>query len=155
VYNSGGYDSLAELRLLEGIVDIYMPDMKYADAELALRYSEAPDYPKINQQAILEMHRQVGNLKLDERGVAYRGLLIRHLVLPHDIAGTERILEFIARQVSPDTHISLMGQYFPAHRAPLYPRLNRRITAAEYQRAIAVAQRLGLNNVWLQDTFGC
>ncbi len=153
VYNSGGYDSPVELKLLEGIVDIYMPDMKYADRELAVKYSAAPDYPKINRRAILEMYRQVGTLKLDEDDVAYRGLLIRHLVLPHNIAGTEQILKFIARQVSPKTHISLMGQYFPAYKATTYPQLKRRITTEEYRQAIDIAKQLGLDNVWLQERF--
>jgi putative pyruvate formate lyase activating enzyme len=153
VYNSGGYDSLAELRLLEGIIDIYMPDMKYAAGEPAVNYSGAPDYPKFNQRAILEMQRQVGELKLDEQGIAHRGLLIRHLVLPHNIAGTDRILKFIAQKVSPKTHVSLMGQYFPAHQAPAHPLLNRRITREEYRQAVSIAKELGLDNVWLQEVF--
>lgn len=154
VYNSGGYDSLKELRLLEGIVNIYMPDMKYAEAESAVKYSAAPDYPNINRQAIIEMYRQVGTLKLNKQGVAYRGLLIRHLVLPHNIAGSEQILKFIARRVSPKTHLSLMGQYFPAHKASIHPQLKRHITSEEYQQVTDIAKQLGLDNVWLQEGFG-
>ncbi len=146
VYNTGGYDSLDGLRLLDGIIDIYMPDMKYADARLAQRYSKIPDYPARNQAAVREMHRQVGDLQLDERGIATRGLLVRHLVLPDDIAGTAAIVRFLADEISPDTYINIMGQYHPAWRAhdPAFAPLDRPVTHGEVARAKQLAQEAGL-----------
>lgn len=146
VYNTGGYDALDGLRLLDGIIDIYMPDMKYADAHLAKRYSKIPDYPAINQAAVKEMHRQVGDLQLDGRGIATRGLLVRHLVLPEDIAGTAAIVGFLAREVSPNTYINVMGQYRPAWRVrdqQIAP-LNRPVSAGEVADAVKLAREAGL-----------
>lgn len=146
VYNTGGYDSLAGLRLLDGIIDIYMPDMKYADPVLAQRYSKILDYPAHNQAAVREMHRQVGDLQLDDEGIATRGLLVRHLVLPEGIAGTEAIVRFLAEEISPNTYLNVMGQYRPAWRvrerniAPL----NRPVTRQEVEEATAIARRAGL-----------
>ena len=144
VYNSGGYDSLKTLKLLDGVVDIYMPDMKYADADVARRYSKIANYPAVNQAAVREMHDQVGDLSTDDRGVAQRGLLVRHLVLPDGLAGTAEIVRFLRDEISPDTYINVMAQYRPCYRAYELPPLNRRITDQEYARAVALAQEAGL-----------
>jgi len=144
VYNTGGYDSLAILKLLDGIIDIYMPDMKYANANIALRYSKIRNYPRVNQAGIREMHRQVGDLQLDEQGIATRGLLVRHLVLPYHIAGTREIVSFLANEISRNTYLNLMDQYHPCFNAHLYPRLCRSITTQEYQTAVNLACEAGL-----------
>jgi len=132
VYNTGGYDSLEMLQLLDGVIDIYMPDMKCADAKIARQYSKIRDYPRVNQEAVREMHRQVGDLQIDENGLAQRGLLVRHLVLPNDLAGTEDILRFLVDEISPNTYLNLMDQYRPAYRAHHYPDLNRSLTRHEF-----------------------
>jgi putative pyruvate formate lyase activating enzyme len=144
VYNTGGYDSPEALALLDGAIDIYMPDMKYGDPEFAHRYSHVRDYVRVNQAAIREMHRQVGELAIDEYGLARRGLLVRHLVLPNRIAGTAETLRFIAEEISPDTYLNLMDQYRPCYRADDYPELDRAITGAEFREALAIAKRAGL-----------
>lgn len=144
VYNCGGYEALETLALLEGIVDIYMPDFKYTAAEPARRYSGAPGYPEHVKAALKEMHRQVGDLVIDAEGLAVRGLLVRHLVLPANLAGTREAMEFIARELSPDTFVNLMAQYFPAHEAWRHPPLDRRLTAQEYAEALAAARAAGL-----------
>jgi putative pyruvate formate lyase activating enzyme len=151
VYNTSGYESLETLRLLADIVDIYLPDMRYSDDTAAMRYSLAPDYREINRAAIREMYRQVGNLVLDEQGIAKQGLIIRHLVLPENIAGTEKVMHFIAEEISKDVSISLMSQYFPAYRAREFKELNRRITAEEYEKACRIMQENGLENGWVQE----
>jgi putative pyruvate formate lyase activating enzyme len=147
VYNTGGYDSLETLALLDGVIDIYMPDMKYADSEIAHRYSHVRDYAEVNRTAVKEMHRQVGDLVLDEHGIAMRGLLIRHLVLPHGLAGTENTLRFIAEEISTNTYINIMDQYYPCYRAGDYPPLDRSITPAEYDDALQAAHRYSLNRL--------
>ncbi len=147
VYNSGGYDSLEMLRLLDGVVDIYMPDMKYANAQVGRHYSRVPGYPLVNQAAVCEMYRQVGDLQLDAHGLATRGLLVRHLILPNGLAGTEAVLAFVAQKISKDTYVNLMDQYRPAYQAKLYPALNRPISDAEYQAALQMAQRAGLSRL--------
>jgi putative pyruvate formate lyase activating enzyme len=147
VYNTGGYDSIVMLKLLDGIVDIYMPDMKYADSKIARKYSKIRDYPQVNQAAVREMYRQVGDLKLDNRGVATRGLLVRHLVLPNNLAGTDQIVQFLATEISSDTYLNLMDQYRPAYKAHQYPELNRSITHDEYQTAVQMAQKAGIKNL--------
>jgi putative pyruvate formate lyase activating enzyme len=147
VYNTGGYDALATLALLDGVVDIYMPDMKYADPALAQRYSKVPNYPQVNQAAVREMHRQVGDLQIDERGLATRGLLVRHLVLPGNLAGTAEIVRFLANEISPSTYLNLMDQYRPAYKAHLYPELDRRITREEYAAAVRMAHQAGLHRL--------
>jgi putative pyruvate formate lyase activating enzyme len=146
VYNTGGYDSLAALRLLDGIIDIYMPDMKYADEALARRYSKVPNYPAHNQAAVREMHRQVGDLVLDDDGIAVRGLLVRHLVLPDDIAGSDAIVRFLAEEISPHTYINVMGQYHPAWhvREQQIAPLNRPIGRDEVAIAKDIARQAGL-----------
>ena len=144
VYNSGGYDSLDTLALLDGIVDIYMPDCKYANAQVGWRLSGVPDYPEVNQAAVLEMHRQVGDLVVDENGVAQKGLLVRHLVLPGDLAGTAQVARFLAEEVSTNTYLNAMGQYRPCFKAGELPPLDRRITDAEYRHALRLAGEAGL-----------
>jgi putative pyruvate formate lyase activating enzyme len=144
VYNCGGYESVATLQLLEGIVDIYMPDIKYSDESHARRYSGAPHYWETARAAVAEMHRQVGDLRVDSRGIAERGLLIRHLVLPNRIAGSRTVLEFIARDLSTDSYVNIMDQYHPSHHAGRYPELNRRITSQEDHEVVGYATRLGL-----------
>ncbi len=144
VYNTGGYDSLETLKLLDGVVDIYMPDMKYADADVARRYSKIANYPAVNQAAVREMYNQVGDLRMDDRGVAQRGLLVRHLVLPEGQAGTAEIVGFLRDEISPDTYINVMAQYRPCFRAHDLPPLNRRITDQEYAMAVDLAQDAGL-----------
>ncbi len=147
VYNTGGYDSLEALELLDGIIDIYMPDMKYGDSAVARKYSTIRDYVEFNRAAIREMHRQVGDLVLDDDGIAQRGLLVRHLVLPGDLAGTESVLGFIAREISPDTYINLMDQYRPCYRAEEYPPLDRPISSEEYAAALQAARQHGLRRL--------
>lgn len=147
VYNSGGYDAVETLRLLDGIVDIYMPDIKYADDDVAARYSGVADYVERNREAVREMHRQVGDLTCDERGVALRGLLVRHLVLPGGAAGTEEVMRFLAREVSVHTYVNVMDQYHPAGEATKHPTLARRITQDEYREAVAAARAAGLDRL--------
>ena len=147
VYNTGGYDSPEALALLDGIIDIYMPDMKYGDSDIARRYSRVRDYVEFNRAAVKEMHRQVGDLVLDGRGIARRGLLIRHLVLPEDLAGTDAVLAFIAQEISPDTYLNLMDQYHPCYRADEHPPLDRPLRAGEFKAACAVAAKYGLQRL--------
>jgi putative pyruvate formate lyase activating enzyme len=147
VYNTGGYDSIKTLKLLDGIVDIYMPDMKYSDPEIAWRYSKVKDYPAVNRAAVKEMHRQVGDLVLDERGIAVRGLLVRHLVLPNRLAGTEEVVKFLAEEISPNTYLNIMDQYRPCYKAHQIPELSRRITFEEYEEALEMARKAGLNRL--------
>ncbi|MEZ0396890.1 MAG: radical SAM protein [Anaerolineales bacterium] len=154
VYNTGGYDSLAALRLLDGVIDIYMPDMKYADARTALYLSKAKDYPAVNQRAVREMHRQVGDLQMDENGIARRGLLVRHLVLPNGLAGTQEVVRFLATEISADTYLNLMDQYRPAYRARQFPELSRGITAEEYRAALQAARQAGLRRLDRRQGFG-
>ena len=147
VYNTGGYDSLEALELLDGIIDIYMPDMKYGDADMAHRYSHVRNYVEVNRAAVLEMHRQVGDLVLDARGVAVRGLLVRHLVLPQNLGGTDTMLEFLAEEVSAHTYLNIMDQYRPCYRANDYEPLERPITGREYAQALAWAEAMGLKRL--------
>ena len=147
VYNTGGYDSLATLKLLDGVIDIYMPDMKYASTQTARYYSKIPNYPQVNQAAVREMHRQVGDLHINRQGVATRGLLVRHLVLPNNLAGTQEIMRFLAQEISPDTYLNLMDQYHPAFKASQYPRLNRLIKTDEYRAAVGWALEAGLHRL--------
>jgi putative pyruvate formate lyase activating enzyme len=151
VYNCGGYESLETLRLLDGIIDIYLPDAKYSDNAMAEKYSQAPRYWEINQAALLEMYRQVGDLQLDAVGIAGKGLLIRHLVLPGNIAGSLPLLEFIANKISNQTYLSIMSQYTPRHLACGIPELNRQVTKKEYDLVLDKLKHLNLNNGWIQD----
>ncbi len=148
VYNTGGYDSLEVIRKLEGVVDIYMPDFKYQDGALAARYSNrAADYPQVAAAVIKEMHRQVGVLQIDQNGTAQRGLIIRHLVMPQNIAGTDRFVRWVATELSPMTYVNIMTQYHPEHGAYEYPELSRRVTTAEYFQALEWARASGLRNL--------
>jgi putative pyruvate formate lyase activating enzyme len=147
VYNTSSYDDLETLKLLDGVVDIYLPDFKYSDAEVALRYSKIESYPDIARTALREMHRQVGDLVLDAKGMALRGLLVRHLVLPGGLAGTAEIMKFLAEEISKDTYVNVMSQYRPCYRAFRYPPLDRRITEEEYEEAIQLAKVNGLHRL--------
>lgn len=151
VYNTSGYDSVNTLKLLDGIVDIYLPDARYADNEIARKYSSAPDYFEIMKKALKEMHRQVGDLSLNRMGVAHSGLIVRHLVLPEGLSDTRKIMRFIAREISPHTYISLMAQYFPAYQAEQFPLLSRRINREEYREALRAFEEEGLGNGWFQN----
>ncbi len=145
VYNTGGYDGPQALALMDGLVDIYMPDMKYADPEVGRRYSMVPDYPQVNQAAVQEMHRQVGDLVLDDAGIARRGLLVRHLVLPNGLAGTGEIARFLVEELSPDTYVNVMAQYRPSHKAHECEPLSRAVTREEYREAMEAAREAGLH----------
>lgn len=163
VYNTGGYDSVQTLNLLDGIVDIYMPDIKYSDNKIGLKYSKVPNYWTIAQKAIKEMFRQVGDLQLAENarskrsahrqvgdlviedGLAKRGLLVRHLILPEGLAGTKKVMGFLAKEISKDTYVNIMAQYWPTNKAYLYPEINRRITRQEFEEAINLAKSVGLH----------
>lgn len=139
VYNCGGYESVETLKLLEDIVDIYMPDIKYSIDKNALKYSGIQHYWETVKFAIKEMHHQVGDLKISKRGIAQRGLLVRHLVLPNDIAGSKAVIDFIADEISKETYLHVMDQYRPMYNANKYPELNRRITSSEYKEAVDYA----------------
>ena len=147
VYNTGGYDSFHTLKMLDGIIDIYMPDMKYSEPEISERLSGVLDYPSVNQLAVKEMFRQVGDLVLSHRGIAERGLLVRHLVLPDDLAGSKVILRFIAKEISLNTYLNIMDQYRPAYLAGRHNDINRRITSDEYQAVVDEALLLGLKRL--------
>jgi putative pyruvate formate lyase activating enzyme len=145
VYNCGGYESVETLKLLEDIVDIYMPDIKYSSNENAFKYSGVRGYWETVRAAVKEMHRQTGDLKISKRGIAQRGVLVRHLVLPNDLAGSKSVIDFIADEISVDTYINIMDQYHPAYKALNYKELSRRITLLEYTEVIDYALRKGLN----------
>jgi len=144
VYNCGGYEPVKVLSILDGVVDIYMPDAKYGNNEIGREFSGVPDYWDRNREALREMHRQVGDLVLDERGIAQRGLLVRHLVLPNNLAGTREVLHFLAGEISKDTYVNVMDQYRPAYKAVGHPRIGRRITSQEYLEALETARAEGL-----------
>lgn len=150
VYNTSAYDALESLCLLDGVVDIYMPDFKMWDERRSLRYLKARDYPQAARRALKEMHRQVGVLKMDERGIAKRGVLVRHLVMPDEIADTEEIMRFLAEELSPDTYVNIMGQYRPAGKVngQKYEEINRRPTNQELREATKLAQKA---NLWRFD----
>ena len=150
VYNTSSYDSVRTLRELEGIISIYLADLRYAADEQAKKYSHASCYVANSRKAIKEMYRQVGDLEVDENGVARKGLIIRHLILPKDIAGSEESLKWLVDEISPQIAVSIMSQYYPAHRAPKYPLLNRRISPSEYAGVVKVVERLGIANGWMQ-----
>jgi putative pyruvate formate lyase activating enzyme len=147
VYNCGGYEFVRAIEILDGIIDIYMPDFKYIDPEMALKYSKAEDYPQAAMTAIKEMHRQVGDLIMDKRGIAMRGLLVRHLVLPGGVAGTAGVVKFIAEKISKNTYMNIMDQYHPCYKAFEKPPLDRRITPEEYSEALALATAAGLRRI--------
>ncbi len=147
VYNCGGYEALETLKLLDGIVDIYMPDIKYSDSQIAKRLSLAEDYPQVAREALKEMHRQVGDLLINDFGIAERGILVRHLVLPEGLAGTSEVMRFISEEISKNTYVNIMDQYYPCYRAPECPPLNRRITEKEYIEALESAKSMGLKRI--------
>jgi putative pyruvate formate lyase activating enzyme len=151
VYNSSGYDKVETLRMLEGVVDIYMPDFKFWDPRWADRFCHAPDYPEVAKEALKEMHRQVGDLEIDQRGVARRGLLVRHLVMPGGVADTRRVMDFIAREISPDTYVNVMDQYRPCGGAHGDAIINRRLTAEEFREAVDAARSAGIHRLDSRD----
>lgn len=152
VYNTNGYESVEVLRLLDGVVDIYLPDLKYGDKRIAQRYSGVKDYVRHARAALREMYHQTGDkLYLDEAGVACRALIVRHLVLPGDMAGTEACLRFLSEELSPRVSVSLMAQYYPAFRAYHHPPLDRPLNLAEYERALGLLERFGFENGWVQE----
>lgn len=147
VYNTGGYDSVETLKLLDGVIDIYMPDFKYSQSLFAGQFSQAPDYPERAKLALKEMHRQVGDLATDGKGIALRGLLVRHLVLPEGMAGTAEVMHFLAREISANTYVNIMDQYYPCGEIPEGSPLERRITREEYQRGVEAARKEGLHRL--------
>jgi len=148
VYNTGGYDRLETIRELDGVIDIYMPDFKFQDGKQAHKYcQQADDYPEVAAAAIKEMHRQVGVLQTDEHGVATRGVILRHLVMPNNVAGTDRLVTWVARELSPKTYFNLMAQYRPEHRAREYPEIARRLDSREWEQAVEWTKAAGLTNL--------
>ena len=151
VYNTNAYDSVTSLKELDGIIDIYLPDLRYASDYWAKKFSQTEDYVVRARQAIKEMHRQVGDVILDESGLARQGLIIRHLILPNGLAGTDESLIWIAQELSPTVTVSIMSQYLPAHRAPKIPLLSRTISIAEYETVVSLLSDLGIENGWVQE----
>jgi len=149
VYNTSAYDSLDSLALMDGVVDIYMPDFKFWDPESACRYAKAPDYPEAARRAIKEMHRQVGPLVTDEQGIAQHGVLLRHLIMPGDLAGTPEIMNWISRELGPETYVNLMAQYHPTYRVTeeQYPEINRCISSKELKQAVDAFRSAGLSRL--------
>ncbi|MFV1957134.1 MAG: radical SAM protein [bacterium] len=147
VYNTGGYDSVQTLKLLEGIIDIYMPDLKFTDPDVALSLADAPDYPSVVKTAVIEMYRQTGDLLASSEGIARRGLLVRHLVLPHDLAGSEEAFRFLAEEISPNTYLNVMAQYRPCFRASGKSKIGDRLKTSEYNEALSMAKRAGLSRL--------
>ncbi|MGD1118674.1 MAG: radical SAM protein [Dehalococcoidales bacterium] len=150
VYNTSSYDSLKTLKELEGIISIYLADIRYADNELGRKYSRARNYVDHARAAIIEMQRQVGDLVVDSEEIAQKGVIVRHLILPDDIAGSEASLSWLVKEVSPQVAVSIMSQYYPAHRARKYKEINRKISPEEYQKVVDIVERLGIENGWVQ-----
>jgi putative pyruvate formate lyase activating enzyme len=144
VYNCSGYESIEVIRLLDGVIDIYMPDAKYMDEKFSKQFSNAPDYPEVIKKVLREMHRQVGDLKTNSKGIAERGLLIRHLVMPGGVASSEAVLKFIAEEISSHSYVNIMDQYRPEYRAYEYSEISRRVSHKEYLEAIQMAKRFHL-----------
>jgi putative pyruvate formate lyase activating enzyme len=151
VYNTSGYDSLETIKTLEGIIDIYLTDLRYASDKIAKFYSQAPNYVEHARTAIKEMYRQVGNFLVDENDIAQRGLIVRHLILPERLAGSEESLTWLAKEVSPEVSISLMAQYYPTHHATRFHAISRGITEAEYNEVVDLLEKLGIENGWIQE----
>ncbi len=147
VYNTGGYDLVETLKLLDGVFDIYMPDFKFADSAVSTRFCKAKDYPEIAKAAIKEMHRQVVDLIINEEGIAESGLLIRHLVMPEGLAGTRKVMKFLAAEISKNTYVNIMDQYHPCGQAHKYPSIDRSITSEEYQEAVKIAHEEGIERL--------
>jgi len=152
VYNTSGYESLETIKLLDGIVDIYLPDMRYSDNAMAKRYSDSPDYVERNREALKEMQAQVGDLMLDSEGIALKGLIIRLLVLPNAVSGTETSLRFIRNDISVNVYLSIMSQYYPTFKAYNHKEISRGVAPDEYKNIVDEAHLLGLNNGWIQET---
>jgi putative pyruvate formate lyase activating enzyme len=150
VYNTSSYDSLKTLQELDGIISIYLADLRYASNELGRKYSRVRHYVDSSRAAIKEMYRQVGNLEVDDQGIARKGLLVRHLILPNGIAGSEDSLSWLVDEVSPAVTVSIMSQYYPVHRAYRYEELNRKILPEEYARVVGLVEKLGMENGWIQ-----
>ncbi len=150
VYNTSSYDSVSTLKELDGIVSIYLADLRYSSNEMARKYSRVRHYVESSREAIKEMQRQVGDLEIDDKGIAVKGLIIRHLIIPNDIAGSKESLEWLVKEVSPKVAVGIMSQYYPAHRAYRYKELNRRILPEEYQEVVRLVKKLGIENGWLQ-----
>jgi len=144
VWNCGGYESMEALAILDGLVDIYMPDFKFMSSSAAERYCAAPDYPLVAMKALEEMHLQVGALVIDAGGLAVKGLLIRHLVMPGNVCGTDELLSWLARHISPETYVNIMAQYRPCYRAHRFPEISRRLTGREYEQALRWGRGAGL-----------
>ncbi len=151
VYNTSSYDSVKTLKELDGIIDIYLADIRYASNELGRKYSRARNYVDNARAAIIEMQRQVGDMVCDEAEIAQRGLIVRHLIFPNGIAGSKESLEWLVKEVSPKAAVSVMAQYYPAHRARKYKELNRKINAEEYKEVVGLVEKLGIENGWVQD----
>ncbi|MCS7232295.1 MAG: radical SAM protein, partial [Elusimicrobiota bacterium] len=152
VWNTSGWERIEVLKILDGVVDIYLPDFKYWDKEMAKKYSlGAESYPELTKQAILEMHRQVGVAKPAKDGIMYRGLMIRILVMPSNVSGSEQVIEWIAQNLPKDTYVNIMAQYTPQYKAYNYPEISRRITKEEYKRVVNKAKQLGLTNLDIQS----
>jgi len=151
VYNSSGYDSVASLKQLDGVISIYLPDLRYASDKWARKFSHGPDYVARARQAIKEMYRQVGDLVADESGAAQKGLIVRHLILPNGLAGSEESLTWLVRELSPTVTVSVMSQYMPMHQAPRIPLLARKITVAEHEAVLQLLNELGIENGWVQE----
>lgn len=147
VYNTGGYDIIETLMIIEGIFDIYMPDFKFTDSDIANRFCKARDYPEVAMKAIKEMHRQVGDLVMNNHGIAERGLIVRHLIMPNELAGTRKVMHFLANEISKNTYVNIMDQYHPCGLAHKYPEINRRITTEEFSNAINIAREEGLTRL--------
>jgi putative pyruvate formate lyase activating enzyme len=154
VYNTGGYELPEIIKMLDGIVDIYLVDMRYSENGMAIKYSGAPDYPRYNQASLKEMHRQAGIANIDKEGIITRGVIVRHLVLPNDISGTRAIMKFISQELSCETYISLMSQYLPYYKAREFPDIARRLKEKEYLEAQDIMHSFGLYNGWIQESYG-
>jgi len=154
VYNTSGYELPEMIKILDGIVDVYLVDMRYSESQHSAKYSSAKDYPEMNQESLKEMFQQVGNAEFDVNGIIKKGIIIRHLVLPNRVSGTEKIMKFISQEISQKTYISLMSQYRPYYNACNHREIGRRITHEEYQEAIDYLKKYSLNNGWIQDSFG-
>ena len=152
VYNTSGYELMESIKAIAGVIDIYMPDMRYSDNKMAKKYSDAPDYVERNRESVLEMYDQVGNLILDSGGIAKKGVIIRLLAIPEGISGTIKTLQFIKENISKKTYLSIMSQYYPTFKAYSYPRISRPISKEEYANVVDEAHLLGLNNGWVQDS---
>ena len=151
VYNTCGWERLEILKMLDGIVDIYLPDFKYSDGNMAAKYSSgAAGYPEITEEALLEMHHQVGVAKPAKDGLIYKGLMIRHLVMPNNVSGSKEVIKWIAGNLPKDTYLNIMSQYRPMYRAFEYPKISRRITRQEYEEVVEYTRQLGFTNLEIQ-----